>query len=147
MSLLIGQYSVKLTDKGRLAIPSKFKKILGSQVIVAKWYEECIVVVDSDKWGDLLKKITGNAEHVTASVRDTDRFILGSAFEVELDSQGRFVVPKKLLEYAKINKEGVFLGLGDRLEIWDAKIWKEKEEEIQEGASELIEKIAEDAKS
>ena len=126
--------------------PSKFKKILGTQVIVAKWYEECIVVVNANEWESLLNKLTGKEEHITVSVRDTDRFILGSAFEVELDAQGRFVVPKVLLNYAHVEKEAVFLGLGDRVEIWDAKAWKEKEKEVQETASALIEKIADDAK-
>lgn len=146
MDILLGQYSVKLTDKGRLALPSKFKKILGTQVIVAKWYEGCIVVVNANEWGALLNKLTGKEKHITASVRDTDRFILGSAFEVELDAQGRFVVPKVLLNYAGVEKEAVFLGLGDRVEIWDKGAWREKEKEIQESASALIEKIADDAK-
>ena len=146
MDLLMGQYLVKLTDKGRLALPSKFKKVLGTQVIVAKWYEGCIVVVDASEWESLLNKLTGKEKHITASVRDTDRFILGSAFEVELDAQGRFVVPKVLLNYAGVGNEAVFLGLGDRVEIWDKDAWREKEIEVQESASALIEKIADDAK-
>ena len=144
--MLIGQYLVKLTDKGRLALPSKFKKILGNEIIVAKWYEGCIVIVDSHKWQGLLNKLTGNAEHITESVRDTDRFLLGSAFEVELDAQGRFVVPKTLRRYANIQREAVFLGLGDRVEILDEKTWSEKEVEVMVLIVPVVYSRAEDAK-
>jgi MraZ protein len=146
MDLLIGQYSVRLTDKGRLALPKKFREKLGERIIVAKWYEGCLVVVGSEKWSELLGRLTGKTDHVTQSVRDTDRFILGSAFEVDLDGQGRFVVPKNLKEYAKVKSDAVFVGLGDRVEIWDEEAWSKREVYIQENAAGLIENIAKDEK-
>ncbi len=144
--MLLGLYEAKLTDKGRLALPKKFRKQLGENVIIARWYETCLVVVGKKEWEELLSKLTGKAEFITRPVRDTDRFILGSAFEVDLDKQGRFVVPRLLKDYAGLRSEVVFLGLGNRVEIWSKKNWSVRENAIQKQAESLVEKIAEDAK-
>ena len=140
--MLLGQYEVNLTDKGRLALPKRFREKLGARVIVAKWYEGCLVVVANESLKSLLGRLTLESKFITAPVRDTDRFILGSAFEVDLDKQGRFVVPKYLRDYAGLTGEVVFLGLGNRVEIWAKKVWLEKEKIIQKEAEGLIETIA-----
>lgn len=140
--MLIGQYIASLTEKGRTALPKRFREVIGDSVIVAKWYEGCLVVVDAPSWVELLQKLTGKSEIITAPVRDTDRFILGSAFEVELDAQGRFVIPKVLRDYAGLKSEIIFLGLGSRVEIWDKGAWEEREKYVQENAPEMIEKLA-----
>jgi MraZ protein len=142
--MLVGQYIQKISTKGRTALPAKFRQVLGKDVIVAKWYEGCLVIVDGKSWQALLLKLTGKSEIITAPVRDTDRFILGSAFEVNLDNQGRFVIPKLLREYAGLAEEAVFVGLGDRVEIWDKKGWEERERYVQKHASEMVEKLAKD---
>ena len=144
--MLLGQYEANLTNKDRLAFPKKFRQKLGEKVILARWYEGCLVVVGRDKWGELLLKLTGKAEYVTQPVRDTDRFILGSAYEIDLDKQGRFVVPRILKDYASLSGEVTFLGLGDRVEIWNKRNWGIKEAQIQKQAENLIEKIAHEDK-
>ena len=141
--MLIGQYVNRLNEKGRTALPAKFREIVGDSAIIAKWYEGCLVVVDTNSWEVLLTKLTGKSEIITSPVRDTDRFILGSAFEINLDSQGRFVIPKILREYAGLKDEITFVGLGTRVEVWDKKAWEEREKFVQEHASEFVEKLAE----
>ncbi len=140
--MLIGQYYTKLTEKGRCALPKKFRGQLGDKAIIAKWYEGCLIVVGKASWVALLTKLTGKSEIITGPVRDTDRFILGSAFEYETDSQGRFVIPKVLRDYAALGEEIVFVGLGNRVEIWSKESWVEREAYIQKHASELVEKLA-----
>jgi MraZ protein len=142
--MLVGQYIQKISTKGRTAVPAKFRQALGQNVIVAKWYEGCLVIVDSKSWQALLLKLTGKSEVITAPVRDTDRFILGSAFEINLDNQGRFVIPKLLREYAGLTEQAVFVGLGDRVEVWDKKGWGEREKYVQKYAGEMVEKLAKD---
>jgi MraZ protein len=144
--MLIGQYDAVLTDKGRLALPKKFRDSLGVRVIVAKWYEGCLVVVPSDSLNELLGRLTAESKYITGPVRDTDRFVLGSAFEVDLDKQGRFVVPKYLKDFATLSKDVIFLGLGGRVEIWDKKVWTEREAYIQKNAEDLVETIARESK-
>lgn len=140
--MLIGQYSARLTEKDRLIIPAKFRNELGETIIIAKWYEGCLVVVPSESWEVLLNKLTGESKVLTAPVRETDRFVLGSAYEVKLDSQGRFVVPKVLKEYAKLKEETSFIGLGNRVEIWDLKVWNDRQDSIHKKASDFLEKLS-----
>ena len=140
--MVIGQYLVKLTEKNRTALPKKFRNELGNAVIIARWYEGCLVIVSSKGWKALLDKLTGKSELITEPIRDTDRFILGSAFEVELDSQGRFVIPKILKDYANLNEEVTFVGLGDRVEVWNKNAWKEREVYVQENAAQMVEEVS-----
>ena len=140
--MLIGYYTSKITDKGRIALPKKFRDELGNRVVVARWYEGCIVIVATKSFKNLLNRITGTTRFITKDIRDTDRFILGSAFELRLDGQGRFILPKNLKEHAKIKDEVVFMGLNDRVEIWDLKVWKERELVIKKNAEKMIEDIA-----
>src|SRR3989344_4239659 len=116
--MIIGQYSSKLTEGNRISIPKKYRDELGEEIIIAKWYEGSLILVSKQYWKDLIERLTGKSRIIAAPVRDIDRFIYGSAFELEFDGQGRFVLPEMLKEYAKINSEVVFAGLGDRVEIW-----------------------------
>lgn len=140
--MLIGQYSSKLTDKGRISVPKKFRQELGEKLIVAKWYESCLVLVPKGGWKRLLRRLAGLTKLVISPVRDIDRFILGSAFEVKPDKQGRFIVPETLLGYAEIESEVVFVGLNDRVEIWSIDKWRQLEESSEAKASQAIEGIA-----
>ena len=111
-------------------------------MIIAKWYEGCVVIVSESSWEGILQKLTGKMNILTKAVRDTDRFILGSAFECELDSQGRFVIPGNLKGYANLGEDVVFLGLGDRVELWNTKVWNDKEKSVQENAEITLETLS-----
>ena len=140
--MLIGQFSSKLTDKNRLSIPKKFRQELGNEMIIAKWYEGCLILVSKENWLNLKKRLIGETGLIISPVRDIDRFILGSAFEVSLDSQGRFVLFDILLNYSEIRDEVMFVGLEDRVEIWAKEKWSEIENNAEEKASMAIETIA-----
>lgn len=112
-------------------------------MIVAKWYEGCLVLIGEANWEALLNRLTGQSKVITAPVRDTDRFVLGSAYELDTDDQGRVILPSSLTNYAKLSKKVVFVGLGDRAEIWDKDEWAKRELYIARHAGEFIEKLAE----
>lgn len=140
--MLIGQYVSKLTEKDRIAVPKKIRQELGEDLIIARWYEKCLVLVSKDAWQRLLKRLIGTANLITSPVRDVDRFILGLAFEIKLDNQGRFIMPKALLDYANIKQEMVFVGLYDRVEIWASEEWEKLEAEVEKKAAKAVEKIS-----
>ena len=140
--MLIGQYTSKLTDKKRIAVPKKFREELGTEIIIARWYENCLILVTKANWQRLIKRLIGETRIIISPVRDIDRFIYGSAFEIELDRQGRFVLPDVLISYAHISDEVTFLGLGDRVEIWSLGKWQEMEKVAEKKASLAIETIA-----
>ncbi len=142
--MLIGNYSAALSLKRRVAIPKKFREQMGANIIVARWYDKCLVLVSNTNWENLIKRITGNSRMVTSHVRDTDRFIMGSAFELEADDQGRVILPSMLVNFAGFSDEVVFIGLGDRVEIWDKTEWEKRNQMITQNAENLLEELAKD---
>ena len=100
-------------------------------------------VIGYDFWNKLFDRLTAGRKTVSLGVRDIERFILGSAFEVEPDKQGRIIIPEILAEYAKLKKDLVFVGLGDRVEIWPKEVWDEKGKSLLESTKEYIERLSE----
>lgn len=144
--MLIGSYQTNLSDKRRVAVPKKFIESLGEKPILAKWYENCLVLVSRSFWERLLGRLTGGRKTVSLGVRDIERFILGSAFELEPDAQGRIIIPEILAEYSKIGKEVVFVGLGDRVELWAKDIWDKKSEGLAISTRDYVENLSEKEK-
>jgi len=140
--MLIGTYFSALSEKRRSAVPKKFLQELGKKLIIAKWYEGCLVLVGMEAWQVLLNKLTGKSEIITAPVRDTDRFILGSAYGLDPDDQGRVIIPKNLSEYAGLGEKLVYIGLGNRVEIWDEDKWNEHDKFVSSHAGEFVEELA-----
>lgn len=141
-TMLIGSFKNNIGDKNRVAFPIKFKNELGSSLIVTKGYENCLIIVDKSKFSGLMNSIK-DVPFVNSGLRDTKRFLIGSAQEIELDKQGRFVIPSDLKKYASLGNECVFIGLVDWIELWDKSIWDKKEESINSKSSEISDKLSE----
>ncbi|RJR24548.1 division/cell wall cluster transcriptional repressor MraZ [Candidatus Microgenomates bacterium] len=140
--MLVGQYRSKISPKGRIAFPKKFRDELGDELIVTLGYENSLMVVSAKEWQSLIEA-TKDKSVVLGSARDTNRFILGGASEIDLDEQGRFVVPSYLRDYAKIREEVVFLGLNKYVEIWDKNAWDEYQGQLKENIGEIAERLSE----
>lgn len=138
--MLLGNYQAKVNFKGRTAVPSKYRQELGKHLVIGQWYENCLVIVSQEQWQHLLKQIE-EKPFITAPSRDTDRFLLGGAFEIELDNQGRFVIPPSLRQYAGLKEEVVFVGLINRVEIWHNQRWSEHQKYLDEHAEEIAERL------
>ena len=141
-TMLIGSFKNNIGDKNRVAFPIKFKNELGTSLIVTKGYENCLIIVDKSKFTGLMNSIK-DVPFVNSGLRDTKRFLIGSAQEIELDKQGRFVIPQDLKKYASLGNECVFIGLVDWIELWDKSIWDKKEESINSKSSEISDKLSE----
>jgi MraZ protein len=144
--MLIGSYLGNLSDARRVAVPKKFLKELGTSPILAKWYEDCLILVSSAFWERLLARLTGGKKTAGLGVRDIERFILGSAFETEPDEQGRIVIPEILSSYAGLGREVTFVGLVDRVEIWSRATWDEKSANLAKTTKEYIEDLSKNEK-
>jgi len=138
--MIIGEYQQKLGDKNRIAFPKKFREELGNKLIMTKGYEGCLVIMSPAQWEEMVSDSV-SGPFVSGVVRDTSRFLLAGASEIELDSQGRFVVPNYLKEYSKLNLEGVFLGLGRWVELWGLEKWKKKKSDVENESSVIGEKL------
>lgn len=139
--MLIGSYIQKVGPRFRVALPAKFRRILGKKIIVTRGYEGCLLVIADKGWQELLSEVA-KGPFVSRAVRETTRFLLGNAFEIELDGQGRFVVPEALRSYAGIGEEVTFLGLGRWAEIWESSRWEERQQSLKEEGTELAERLA-----
>lgn len=121
--MLIGQYEVKVDEKGRTAFPKKFREILGNKIIATLGYESSLIVVAESEWESLLEGTRGRP-FIEYETRETQRFLLGGASQLELDSKGRFIIPEYLRTFAGIKSEVIFLGLSRYVEIWDKTRWQ-----------------------
>ena len=144
--MLIGTYPARFASGHRISIPSQFRKELGKEYILARWYEGCLVLVGKDYWSALYKRLTGGFDLIVNPIRDTERFILGSAYEVIPDEQGRIVIPERLASYSDLKEDIYFVGLGEKVEIWDKIAWEAKEKEVVAGAAEYLEQLAKDTR-
>ena len=140
--MLLGTYPIKFAANHRVAIPAPLRRGLGEEVVIAKWYEECLVLIGKDQFNALLTRIRGERGLITQPVRGSEHFIFASAYEVIADDQGRIVIPENLVTYAGLTEDIYFLGVGDRVEIWEKAAWDEKEKQIIKEAPKYIEELA-----
>lgn len=143
--MLIGQYEGKIDTKGRTAFPKKFREILGDKLIVTLGYENSLIVVSEENWKALLEGTEGRP-FIDSSTRETQRFLLGGASNVELDSKGRFVLPSYLREFGEIETEVVFIGLSRYVEIWDKNKWEEYRAGLEKNIATISQRLANEEK-
>lgn len=139
---VLGQYQVKISPKGRVAFPKKFRKILGERIILTRGYEGCLIAISETNW-KTLTEATDKRPFVFGATRDTLRFLLGNAALAELDSQGRFVIPNHLRDYSQPNKEVIFLGLDRYVEIWAKEKWQEYQKYLDKNIVQISERLNE----
>lgn len=138
--MFIGEYSVQLGDKNRLAIPKKIRESLEGKIYLTRGYERCLILVDSTRWEKLISEVN-KSPLLSLNVRDTKRYLIGGAIEIEVDSQGRFVLPEALKGFAGINGKSIFLGVGEWVEVWGEERWSEKLDDLSKNVSDLAERL------
>ncbi len=116
-----GEFKSTLDAKGRMNFPIKLREEFGTSFIISKTIgAECIKVYSVQDWENLVGKIKDMPQTQTAAIQ---RFLFGSAFEIEPDKQGRVLIPAPLREYAGLTADIVIVGLEGRAEIWDKAKW------------------------
>ena len=138
--MFIGEYHHSLDDKGWLIIPSKFRDELGEKFIITRGIENCIFVYSEASW----TKLSNQLESLPFTKKDARafiRFFLSGATIAEFDKQGRINITSPLISYAKINKECVIIGTGDRLEIWSEESWNDFFTSAKDSMSDIAENL------
>jgi len=120
--MFIGEYSHNLDEKGRLAVPTKFRNQLAKGAVVTKGLDNCLFLYTNEEWQKLATKLA-TLPISKANTRAFSRLMLASAMDVQLDKQGRIVLPEYLRKYATLKKKTIVAGLYNRLEIWDEDNW------------------------
>lgn len=138
--MLIGEYKSRVGEKKRISLPKKFRDEMGENLILTRGYENALVLVNQKLWENIAKDVI-NGSFTNKDIRDTSRFLVGSAKEIETDEQGRFVIPQSLFEHAQLKEEVVFIGLVNWVEIWDSAKWQERIKYLQEHGEEIAQEI------
>lgn len=150
MSFFSSEYTCKLDAKGRLVLPAKIKSNLpestGNLLMLRRGFEPCLVLYAMLEYKKMHSRISG-LDEFDAEHRKLQRSLLRGNCQVELDSNGRFLIPKHLLAYASLEKEAIIVGVDNRIEIWNPEVYNNYLIEDEAEFSNLIQKHLVDKKS
>lgn len=138
--MFIGEYSHSIDPKKRLAVPSKFRGELKNKVVITRGLDKCLFIYPMRVWQELAGKL-GTLPVGESATRSFIRLMLAGAVDVEVDKQGRILVPDFLKQYAGLNKNVVIAGIYNRLEIWDEKKWKAYKKSAEKNTDEIAEQL------
>ncbi len=128
-----GINAINIDGKGRLAVPTRYREALGAQegaalVVTIDTEETCLLLYPALQW-QLIENNLQRLPSFNAAARRIQRLLIGHATDVELDSQGRLLLPPLLRDYASLDKRVVMIGQGNKFEIWDESVWQSKREQ------------------
>lgn len=138
--MFIGEYSHTIDDKGRLAVPKKFRPDLEGGAVVTRGLDHCLFLYTRNEWLKLAEKLA-NLSFAQSNSRAFARLMLAGAMDVEVDKQGRIILPEYLREFGGITKEVIIAGLYNRLEIWNAEEWEKYKEKTEKESNEIAEQM------
>lgn len=123
-----------------MAVPSKFRADLKNKVVVTRGLDKCLFIYPMKVWEDLAGKL-GTLPVGESATRSFIRLMLAGAVDVEVDKQGRILIPDFLKDYAGLNRNVIVAGIYNRLEIWDEKKWKEYKKKAEKNTDEIAEQL------
>jgi len=120
----VGEYRVTFSGQGRIIIPKKIREALGSgkTFTLTKGFDSCLSGFRNADWEKAASELISQSS-LEMQKSETKRHLFSSAAIVEIDNQGRFVIPKNLLDYAGLNNKAAIIGVGDHFEVWEPKKW------------------------
>ena len=140
--MLLGEYQHNIDTKGRIAIPAKFRSRITTGAVITRGLDKCLFLFEPREWEKLLAKIAA-LPLAQANSRAFSRLMLAGASDVELDGQGRILVPDYLRAFAGLKKEAVVTGVHSRVEIWDRAAWEIYKAKTESESDEIAERLGE----
>lgn len=140
--MFLGRYAHNVDSKGRLAIPARFREGLGAEVVITRGIDRCLSLYPMETWIPLAEKVS------SLSISDPDaryfrRMVFAEAAYLEVDRQGRILLPTDLREYAGIDREAIVVGVHSSIEIWSPDRWEAQAQVMNEEGSSIAERLAE----
>jgi MraZ protein len=139
--VFLGRHTHSLDEKGRLALPARFRESLSEGVVITRGFDQCLLVYPLEAWTPL-------AERVSAlSISDPDvrvlrRMLFAHATDVQLDRQGRVLLPSDLRSHAALDREAVVVGMHSFMEIWSPEGWAAQDEAVERDGATIAEKLS-----
>ncbi len=140
--MFMGEFEHTVDDKGRMAIPAKFRSKFAEGLVLTRGLDRCLFVYTASEWAALAEKIA-RLPLAKADARSFQRMMFSGATDCQLDQQGRIVLPTFLRDYAAIQNEVVIIGVNTRLEVWATDRWHEIRSKVEEESGFIAEQLAE----
>ena len=140
--MLIGEYTHTIDDKNRVSMPAKFRQLLGKKLVVTPGLDNCLFLFTGKEWGKVARKLSENASMLSTDMRSFTRYMFAGAFEAEIDSIGRILIPDFLRARAGLKSKVALIGVQNRVEIWDEKNWQRYRGVVERQADGLAEKLS-----
>lgn len=139
--MFIGEFEYNIDEKGRLAIPKKFRDQFSHGLVLTRGLDPCLWVYTVSEWTSLAEKIS-RLPIANNNARVVSRMMFSGATDCQLDQQGRVVIPNYLREYARLGSQVTILGVNNRLEVWSKELWSEAKGQLEGQAGLLAEHLA-----
>jgi MraZ protein len=140
--MFIGEYNHNLDDKGRVAVPAKFRATLKGGAVVTRGLDNCLFLYTKKEWQELAGKLA-KLPISKSNTRAFARLMLAGAMDVDFDNQGRIMLPEYLRKFAGLKKNLIIAGLYDRLEIWDEAAWNKYKKGTEKKSTAIAEALGE----
>ncbi len=139
--MFLGQFAHTLDTKGRLAVPARFRTSLEAGVVVTRGIDRCVAAYPIPVWEELAGKISA-LPMTDANARQFRRMVFAQAANLDLDRQGRIVLPQELRDYAGIDREAVVIGVHASFEIWSPEGWAAMQQVVDADADMIVSRLA-----
>jgi MraZ protein len=138
--MFLGEYELKIDHKGRLALPVRFRETFRGSMVLSRGFDRCLIAYSTLEWAKVAEKLVA-LPLTQLNPRRISRFTFSGAFDLELDRQGRVIIPLTLRQYAEINDEVVVVGAYSHLQIWSKELWTAEKIFMSEHAAEIAEAV------
>ena len=143
--MLIGEYIHKIDTKNRVSLPVKFRKELGKKIIITTGLDSCLFIFTIKEWEKVSSKLSSSAtdlSFLSSDQRTFNRNMFGQASDVEVDRIGRILIPEYLKDKIKITNRVALIGVQDRVEVWNDKVWSKFKKVADKKIEVLAEKLS-----
>jgi len=134
--MFIGEHSHSIDEKGRLALPARFRPAFAEGAVVTRGLDGCLFVFTRFEWEKLAEKLV-NLPLSQSDARKFARLMVAGAMDASLDKQGRINIPGYLRQFASLGSQVVVAGLYNRIEVWNAESWKKQQAEAEEKSDQI----------
>ena len=139
--MFLGEYQHTIDEKGRVAIPSKFRPSLSEGLVVTRGIDRCLYIWTLDRWQEMARSMS-KLPIVQENARRITRHFFSGAVDTKMDKLGRIILPQYLREYAGLGSEVVIVGANTNIEIWGLDQWKAEVAMAEDQSSALAEHLA-----
>jgi len=138
--MFIGEYTISMDAKGRIAVPAKFRHLLNTQGVITRGLDKSLFLYTKPEWETIAGKLAA-LPLAQANSRAFARLMLAGAWDIEIDGQGRIIIPEYLRKFANLSRKVVAAGLYNRIEIWDEEAWTDYKKNTEKESENIAEAL------